>query len=186
MTKVIKTQSELYQVRHDTCEGWGDIFLICGKESVRVAINSDYGTYSHNWTHCGGDPKEFLTQMDFDYCMKNLTNYKHYIADPEQYPTEVKKCILESRQAERLTKDDAREAWEDMLCTEHDEGDLYYKELVDHPLFNNVFGDYEYLPSAKKVDPCCQDLWDKVWVPFVGQLKEELANEVKVTQLGNA
>ncbi|EKO3663347.1 hypothetical protein M3929_002654 [Vibrio metschnikovii] len=180
MTKVIKTQAELYQVRHDSCVGWGDIFLICGKESVRVAINSDYGTYSHNWTHCGGDPKEFLTGIDFDYCMKKLTGYKHYVPTPEQYPVEVKQCIIESRREDGLTKAEAREAWQDMLCTEHREGDLYYKELVDHPLFEKVFGDYEYLPSATKVSPCCQDFWDKVWIPFIGQLKEELAQKSEV------
>ncbi|MEB5557091.1 hypothetical protein GOP97_15090 [Vibrio cholerae] len=174
MTKVIKTQAELYQVRHKTFGGWGDIFLICGQESVRVAINSDYGTFAHNWTHCGGDPKEFLTDIDFDYCMKKLTNYKHYVPAPEQYPIEVKQSIIESRREENLTKEEAREAWEDMLNTEHSEGDLYFKELIDHPLFEKVFGATEYLPSAQKVDPCCQDFWDKVWFPFIGQLKEEL------------
>ncbi|WP_114729495.1 hypothetical protein [Vibrio cholerae] len=180
MSKVIKTQAELYQVRHKTFGGWGDIFLICGQESVRVAINSDYGTFAHNWTHCGGDPKEFLTDIDFDYCMKKLTNYKHYVPAPEQYPIEVKQSIIESRREENLTKEEAREAWGDMLNTEHSEGDLYFQELIDHPLFEKVFGATEYLPSAQKVDPCCQDFWDKVWIPFVGQLKEELAQKSEI------
>lgn len=180
MAKVIKSEAELYQVRQDTggsC-GWGDIVLVCGKESVRVMINSDYGAYSHIWTHCGGDPKEFLTELDFDYCMKKLTSYKHYIKAPEQYPTEVKLRIIEARREhEGLSREEARDAWNAMLKADYYAGDVYFKELIDHPLFEKVFGDYEYLPSATKIDPCCQDFWDKVWLPFVEQLKSELVEK---------
>ncbi|RAS62666.1 hypothetical protein DET48_11461 [Vibrio diazotrophicus] len=174
MVKVTKSQAELYQVRHETFEGWGDIHLVCGEQSVSVVIHSDYGTFAKYWSHCGCNPKKFLVDLDFDYCMKNLTDYKHYIKAPEQYPTEVKGRIIEARRAENLTKEEAREAWCDMLQTEFDEGDLYFKELIDHHLFNKVFGDYEYLPCAKKIDPCCQELWEMVWLPFVERLKSEL------------
>lgn len=174
MTNVIKSEAELYQIRQNGSSGWGDIVLVCGKESVRVMINSDFGSYSHIWTHCGGDPKEFLTEVDFDYCMKKLTDYNHYVPAPEEYPTEVKRRIIEARQDDNLTKAEAREAWEDMLNTEYDEGDLYFKELIDHHLFEKVFYDYEYLPCAKKIAPRCQMFWDNVWLPFIEQLKTEL------------
>ncbi|WP_158120564.1 hypothetical protein [Vibrio metoecus] len=178
MTKVIKTEAELYQVRHNTFEGWGDLFLICGEESVRITINSDYGVFAHNWTNCGCNPKEFLAKIKFDYCMKKLTNYKHYIKAPEQYPTQVKQRIIEARRGyESLTKEEAREAWVDMLNVDHDSGDLYFRELIDHHLFEKVFGDYEYLPDAEKIDPRCQDFWDYVWLPFVEQLKTELVQD---------
>lgn len=177
-TRVIKSQAELYQVRHETFEGWADIFLICGEQSVSVVIHSDYGKFAKYWSHCGCNPKQFLIELDFDYCMKNLTDYKHRIDAPEQYPSKVKERIMVARRHDgTLTKEEAREAWGDMLQTEHNEGDLYFKELIDHHLFNKVFGDYEYLPSAKKIDPCCQELWDNVWLPFVEQLKSELAEK---------
>ncbi|HCG9411647.1 TPA: hypothetical protein NKA80_004438 [Vibrio parahaemolyticus] len=176
MTTVTKSNAELYRVRHNTCEGWGDVILICGKESVSVMINSDYGSFSHVWIHCGCEPKAFLCDMDFHYTMKKLSNYNLYIDNPQSYPAEIKERIIVARRHdENLTKEEAREAWEDMLNTEHSEGDLFFKELIDHPLFGKVFGDYEYLPSAKMIDPHCQDLWDRVWTPFIKQLKEELA-----------
>ncbi|GIA99652.1 TPA: hypothetical protein JFP82_002139 [Vibrio cholerae O1] len=174
MAKVFKTTAELYQIRHETLESWGDIFLICGKESVGVSVNSDYGNFGFDVSICGCEPKEFLTRISFDSCMNKLTEYKLYVPAPEQYPVEVKKCIIESRRNKALTKEEAREAWDDMLDTEHKEGDLYFMELMEHHLFNKVFGEYEHLPSAKKVDPRCQDFWDHVWVPFVAELKEEL------------
>lgn len=180
MARVIKSEAELYQIRQDTggSNGWGDIALVCVKESVRVMINSDFGAYAHVWTHCGGNPKEFLTELDFDYCMKKLTNYKHYVKAPEKYPEEVKKRIIEARREnESFSKDMARQAWIDMLNADHDSGDLYFQELIDHPFFEDVFGEYEYLPSAEKINPRCQMFWDKVWLPFVEQLKSELAEK---------
>lgn len=177
MAKVTKSLTELYQVRHEGGGRWADFSLVCGKESVRIMINSDYGSYSHIWSHCGGCPKTFLTEIDFDYCMKKLTGYKHYVKAPERYPEEVKGRIIEARRERGLTKAEAREAWQDMLNTEFSEGDLYYRELIDHELFEKVFGDYEYLPSAEKVDPCCADFWEHCWLPFIASLKEELAQK---------
>jgi hypothetical protein len=175
MTKVTKSNAELYRVRHNTCEGWGDIILICGKESVSVMITSDYGSFSHYWSHCGEEPKSFLCSTDFDYTMKKLSNYNHYVKNPDGYPDEIKQSIIDARKYQNLTKEEAREAWDDMLNTEHSEGDLFYKELIDHSLFEKVFGDYDGLPSSEKESPRCRDLWEQVWKPFISQLKQELA-----------
>ena len=175
-TKVIKSQAELYQVRAGGCT-WGDIVLVCGKESVSVMATSDYGSFDYFWSHCGGEPKAFLCGLDFQYTMKKLTNGKLYVPDPDGYEVEIKENIIEARKDESLTKEQARTAWDDMLSHKeaYPEGDLFYQGLVEHNLFEQVFGDYENLPSSEV--ECCRavDFWKDIWAPFIAELKEEIA-----------
>jgi len=179
MTTVTKKQIELYQVRHNGSECWGDIALNCGEKSVHVMIDSDFGSWSYYWSSCGMSPKEFLCKINFDYCMKKLTGSKHYINDPEQYPNEVRGRITQAQEAGWLTETEVKQALDEMLEPEYSEGDLYFHYLYNHELFDKVFGDYECLPSAKKISPRCQDFWDHVWIPFIEQLKTELKIAVK-------
>jgi hypothetical protein len=181
--KVTKSMVELYRVR--STEGgscsWGDITLTCGKESVNVMATSDYGTFDHYWSHCGCDPKEFLCDTDFQYTMKKLTGGKLYIPDPDGYGDEIKRDVIQSRKEDRLTKEQARTSWDEMLAIqdEHREGDLFYRELMDHEFFEEVFYDFEALPCAEKPDHCAVDFWDNVWLPFVAELKLELLQKLE-------
>lgn len=177
MAKVIKTMAEMYRIRHKSSGDWGDIFVTWGEESVRLTAHTPYGSYSCVWSCCGGNPKQFLTELDFDYCLKKLTDYKHYMPDPSRYPFEIKQSIIQGRRDRDLTKKEARTAWKEMLNTEYDEGELFFNELTQNDLFEKVFGATEYLPSAQKIKPECQLFWDMVWLPFVAQLREELAND---------
>ncbi|MBU2968769.1 hypothetical protein KO527_05325 [Pseudoalteromonas sp. C2R02] len=174
---VTKSQAELYQVRSGkgSC-AWGDITLVCGKQSVSVMATSDYGSFDYYWSHCGGEPKDFLCGLDFQYTMKKLTNGKLYVANPDGYIKEIKENIINSRRCETLSRKEARTAWREMLehQEEYPEGDLFYKGLVDHDLFEKVFGDYECLPSS--TTECCHavDFWKDIWTPFIESLRAEL------------
>ncbi len=175
---VSKSQSELYQVRSGKGSlAWGDITLICGKESVSVMATSDYGTFDHHWSHCGGEPKSFLCNLDFQYAMKKLTNGKLYTPDPEGYEKEIKDSIIDSRKGDGLTRAQARTAWDEMLSIqdEYQKGDLFFHALYEHELFDKVFGDCEGMPSATQPDPCAVDFWNDVWTPFINELEKEAA-----------
>ncbi|MBL4765070.1 MAG: hypothetical protein JKX67_07310 [Colwellia sp.] len=177
-SKVTKSQAELYQVRSGQGSlAWGDITLICGPHSVSVMARSDYGSFDHHWSHCGGEPKGFLCGLDFQYTMKKLTNGKLYVPYPEGYEKEIKESIIDSRKADGLTRDQARTAWDEMLSI-HDEyngGDLFFQALYEHEFFDKVFVDCEGMPSAKK--PCGRavDFYNDVWTPFIAELKKEAA-----------
>ena len=176
---VTKSTSELYQVRSGKGSlSWGDITLSLGNTSVSVTATSDYGTFDHRWTHCGGEPKQFLCGLDFQYTMKKLTNGGLYVADTEAYGNEIKERIIEARKDDCISKEDARTAWDEMLSIyeEYDGGDLFFHALYDHEFFTVIFGDYEALPSAEKYCNRAVDFWGDVWVPFIDSLKEELKN----------
>jgi hypothetical protein len=55
-----------------------------------------------------------------------------------------------------------------------EKADLLFHHLIEHHLFEKVFGEYEYLPSAKRVKPECQCFWNEVWKPLTEQLAAEL------------
>jgi hypothetical protein len=181
--KVTKSQAELYQVR--SCKGncaWGDITLICGAQSVSVMATSDYGTFDYSWSNCGGEPKEFLCGLDFQYTMKKLTNGKLYIPNPDGYRNEIKESIITARKdGHGISKEDARTAWDEMLAflDEYRKGDLLFNALYNHEFFEPVFGDTEYLPSSAQVDHSAVDFWNDVWTPFINSLREELAENAK-------
>ncbi|MGR5367025.1 hypothetical protein [Photobacterium damselae] len=137
-------------------------------------INSEYGAFAYNWSTCGCEPKRFLIEIDFDYCMRKLTNDSHYIEDYKSYPQQVENRIIAALHDGRVTDDEAEDALRDLLDTEYDRGDLYFKELMEHELFDEIFGSSEYLPNAKIIDPNCVNFWEKVWLPFIEQLKVEL------------
>lgn len=176
--KVTKAEAEVYHIRGKTAEGWstwGDIVLICSKESVEVLAYTDFGTFGYYWSHCGMDPKRFLCKINKDYTMGKFRGNELYIPDPDEYHEEVKKHIINSRLEGCLTKDQARSAWEDLLTIleDHVEGDLMYQALMESEHFDSVFGDYENLPDATKMDPHCESFWKHIWLPFVANLKEE-------------
>lgn len=177
MASVVKTKSELYQVRHSTFEGWGDVFVSHGENYVSVAINSDYGTFGYTWRGSFGcSPMEFLTTIKMNYAMNKLTNGAFYIDDVEKFPQEIKEQIVSMRRGGSITKDEARNAWESMLDCEYDyDAKLYRHELYTNSLGVKIFPDSEDLPSAKIKDPLCVDFWNNVWLPFIEQVKESLA-----------
>jgi len=174
-----KSKVDIYKIRHKGSCVWGDITVEFGKTSAQLMINSDYGSYAYNWFSTGENPKKFLCDINMCYAMEKLSDYNLYEPDPYKYSDEIKELIIDSRKGEYLTKEEAREAWDDMLgiLDDYPSGDIMYKELIDHKYFNKVFGGFEYLPSATRVKPKHKHFWENIWLPFVDELKRELSKE---------
>lgn len=178
-TTVTKTNAEFYYIRGNGFV-WGFIALaIIGKESCQVLCNSDYGHYAYGWTHCGMNPKKFLCRLDMQYAMNKLTNGKLYEPDVDEYENDIKNSIIESRRSGNLTETEARIAWNEMclLVDEYGCSSILFNELYNHPLFSKVFGSFENMPNSERIRPECQGFWDKIWIPFIEQLRLEINNE---------
>ncbi len=177
---VTKAQIDLYRIRTKMESGWntwGNISLEFGRESVNVMINSDFGHYAYNWTHTGPDPYDFLCRINRDYAMNKLSDGKLYEPDVEKFGDQVKKSILELRYDRSITKEQARDAWDDLIpiTTEYNDANAIWTKLIDSDWFNTIFGDYENLPSAQRVRPEIEQFWKYIWLPFVDHLKEQRA-----------
>lgn len=174
---VNKGQVDIYKIRHDNSCIWGDITVEFGKTSAQLMINSDYGSYAYNWFSTGENPKQFLCRLNMPYAMEKLSDYKLYEPDTQKYSGEIKKKIIEGRREDYLTKEQARESWDDMLgiLDDYPGGDLLFHGLIEHKHFGDVFGDYEALPSATRVKPKHEHFWNNIWIPFVEELMREMA-----------
>jgi hypothetical protein len=172
--QIIKKTAEVYELRNGF--EWGHIAIIqTGPESVDVVINSDYGSYAYFWTHCGKDPKKFLCKIDMHYAMNKFTNGKMYEPDPDKYSDQIKRTIINLRRDGDLNEQDARDAWDELLeiVEEYHKGDILFHKLVYSDWFEKVFKDYDGLPNAKRIKSEVSGFWEKIWIPFIDELKNE-------------
>lgn len=183
--RVVKGSAEHYSVTGRDLSAssvWGDIVLVCGKESVLVMASSDFGDYSYRWNSCGCEPKEFLCSVDFEYAMQKMMNGKLYKQDTSAYFTQIKEQIKEALEEDVITKEEAQEVTEEMesICDEYESShELLRYQLYEHSFFDKIFGDSEGLPSARKIDVQAKQFWDKIWLPFISSLKDEIGFDKK-------
>jgi len=180
MKIVHKRQVECYKVRNKgTSSGWANFNCEWGDESVHVMIDSDYGSYSYYWSHCGQDPKAFLISLERMYAMEKLNNYNYFEFDETQLDAELKSIILYTRREyyDSFTKEMARDAWDTLLGIYDGSKDLYYEKLFEYEHFEELFGDSEGLPHPRRVIPKLVTFWDECWIPFTQALQEELDSE---------
>jgi hypothetical protein len=174
--KVTKSQVDIYRVPASHGEGWGNITVDSGDQSVSILADTDYGVFSHYWPNCGMEPKSFLCGLSFRSAMDKLTGGKVKVPDPSKYAREIKLSVLSAYQNESLTKKKAKQALSDMLgyLDEYAQGEILFYHLYNHDDFEAVFGDFEGMPSSTMVSPSAQSFWDDVWLPFIQSLKEEI------------
>lgn len=179
MITVAKKQIDLYQVRNNAKHTWGDISIEWGEQSAKVMINSDYGHFAYNWFATGNNPKKFLCRIEMEYAMKKLcgSDVGAYEPDFDAWEEDIKRKIIEALRNGYIERGDAREAFDEMpsFVMEYRNADLIHKELIDHRLFERIFGDYENLPSEEIIKPSLVAFWKHIWKPFVEELEKEIA-----------
>lgn len=175
MPKVSKSNIESYLIRNGS--DWGEIAISIREETVNVMVNSSYGHYAYYWCACGMNPKAFLCKINKGYTLQKLTHGKETEIDEDKCLDQIKQAIIDTRRTGDLTADQAREAWDGMVGVWEDRNgyDIAMGHLIDSKYFEQVFGDYEALPSARRLKPECEFFWEKIWMPFVEELKQELS-----------
>ena len=178
--EIVKNTTETYSLRGDKCL-WAKINLDINQQSVNVMISSDYGSYNYYWTHCGISPKKFLISLDMHYAMKKLMGGTDNLYQPdwESRSVSLKKIIIEARRDNRLSKDEAKKAWREIVDIMHDSNDenLYYERIWHHELADKLFYDMEDIPADTKLKSSVTDFWEDIWIPFTKYLKTEIEQE---------
>lgn len=176
-----KTLTETYSLRGQKCL-WAKINLDCGEESVNVMISSDYGEFSYYWGYCGTNPKKFLTTTDMHYTMKKLMGGTDNMYEPdfEARNSAFKKMIIEYRKEDRITKEQARSAWQKVLAIFEycqNSNDVYYSECFNADELECILYDMDAIPENSKMKNKVTDFWEDVWIPFTEFLKDELISK---------
>jgi len=185
MIKITKKQIDLYQIRNEDKRTWGNISVVFGETSAEIMINSDYGHFAYNWFATGNNPKSFLCKIEMCYAIGKLCDGRANIYEPdyEEMDRSIKKKIIEERRENSLTKEEAREAFDDMpeyVKEYRGSLDLIHNKIIEHKLFNKVFCDFENLPDDEKIKRVIVDFWEHIWKPFVEELKKEMQEEKKI------
>ncbi|MGR5367085.1 hypothetical protein [Photobacterium damselae] len=177
---VTKKISELYEVRqaNGSCGKWADFNLVCGAESVRISINSDYGNYAYVWGSCGCNPKEFLTDIDFYYAMKNLSNYNLYVDNVNGFTHHYKRDLIQLVHDGVLTFNRAKEIYFELKEFTGSTNREIQDQLFESDLAKEIgYNDPSCIPNPRMIDPILVMFWDNCWIPFVEQLKTELSQK---------
>lgn len=194
---VTKSMRECYEVREDQRYGeWANITLACwenprhpdyGRTSMyycgEITIQSSFGTWGNIWTACGVPFKKFLIGVEFDYVFTKFMGAKLHRFDGEASLQEARKWITGGRRDHRLSKQEAREAWDalDDACwmgvhSNHEFGsammDVASELGPKHPLHDN-FADPCGWPSNTHYDAQALGFWRQLWPLFVETLKAE-------------
>jgi len=167
---------EQYDVRVN-----GEYAIICIDPRGILLVESSYGSFNYWWGAAGTDFKTFLTQVNSDYFFGKVRqgqNNDHFYRD--ETDKEVKRRILEYRRSDDISKERAREAWNDLLEIEDYHGwdrsvaTLYVQEFMQSDALNTIFQDFDSIPLIQGFPKECHHFWERVWLPFIEMLKEEI------------
>jgi hypothetical protein len=177
MTADISVSTQTVYTIHNEGE-WAKIGIKQGRGSsnwVHVTIDSSYGAMAHYWNNIGSQHwADFLHDpREKRYMMEKLSGYGKL--DEFSFPKSMKyvrKYILEQRRELEITKDEARDAWDDLKWIE--EGfstDLFVDALGRIKVFEDQ--PWEWLRYEEK--GWVQRFWDVLWVPFTTRLVSDLS-----------
>lgn len=178
---VEKEVAESYIVRNDG--EWSRIFL---QEGARedgnrwgyISFISGFGNRGHCFSHIGKRPfAEFLVGCDWDYLANKFWGLETRQFDFDESVKALKLLIVEKRRGDDITKDEARECWDEIgdLEPSRDEGffsaQIYYScdALMKHADM------YESGGVEKVSNPQCDGFRDSIWQPFCEYLKAAAA-----------
>lgn len=177
-TTITETTATVYKVRHNTGEGWADVFLLIEDTSITITINSDYGFFCYDTPNCGKDPLNFLINLRRDYVLKKVLQNKQFKINKEACIAELLVDIDTALENEEIDRDEAQDARNMIDDLSLDDKNLYYYQLHQDNTFLKIYPDCEFIPHPRKESHLCGDFWDDIWLPFISHLKTDLKTNV--------
>jgi len=150
-------------------EGWGKFVI---DSSGYFSAVSDYGNYAFQWSAFGEgvDFRDFLCSLNSDYLMGKLGRRDWF--DSTKTHGKIKRIIIEMRKDGSVTKEAARDVWEDMPNPCDTETD--YREYLEGKwgFFQDLCGimDYDFPPDLMAFAT-------RLYPRLVGEMRQEIKKE---------
>lgn len=177
----VREELASYVVRSDKYGYWGRATIKEWDKGGLIQITSDFGTYEFTWTSIGDQTlREFMVGLNFGYAMGKLTDDRGVSEfDGEATEKAMRHQICELRREDGISKDDAREAWQDLDIWLDDSapGQVFCHTVVNDctTYFDKVcYNQPENIPDMTRVRPSVQGFWDEIWPMFCAVWKSEL------------
>ena len=165
-----KSTCDRYTIHGGKEFSWANILI--DEHWGLLAIHSDYGNWTFSWPYHGRDSfRQFLmeSRKDKHYFMNKLAAGERWY-DSNATEKELQREILIRRRRKELTKEEAREAWEDAdrEIEFHSSQETYQRSVLDcKSVFDKVFGgDYDGIPCVTGFDPGMREFFRLVWPVF--------------------
>lgn len=134
--------------------------------SAEWCCNSSFGVFGHYWSSMGKPFGEFVSKINNDYLLGKIGKQ---VTDSRKVVRELRRLVIEHRKEQTITKDEAREALDDIEeLAAYDDGDVLCHKL------------YESGPLSKCHIEWC-DIESKTWdcqsLGFVKQLWPEFVRK---------
>jgi hypothetical protein len=173
--KVTQSTIQLYQLRNIDNGGWADISIDEGKNSGRISIASDWGTWQYYWNSCGKPFKQFLIDLrnDMPYVAGKMNADRWF--DFDATIKKLKEDVLVSRRNEQIDKEQARLIYDeikeiDNACSISDRNHFY-----DLLATSDNLSEWRYdAETETDVTPQFKAFWQKAFLPFLTYLEQEL------------
>lgn len=148
------------------------------RQGGEILIYSSYGSFAYHWSHCGDPFKVFLTKITRDYTLRKFLGNEMEEFDKEGSITAVKRAILSYRWEGSLSKDDARECWDDVPLLDecHSSEGFWVQYSESSALLKFDAEGYEFICQREK--PHLEHFWNEIWLPFITHLKVEIEEAI--------
>lgn len=176
-TTVSKGVASVFRIRHNTIEGWADVFLTTGDSSVSVMINSDYGVFSYSTEYCSRSPIEFIANVSKHYILKKLLGDERLVVDEVACRNEILDDIRRCYDSGSISECEAKVAVEYIDELQFNNPSLYYYQITNHDVLGSIYNETDSIPDTTTDNSVCEPLWNDIWLPFANQLKQEIKSK---------
>jgi hypothetical protein len=162
---------------------WGEFFVresqserSDGKTrySATWCCYSSYGVFGHHWYDMGEPFAKFIQDVDTHYLLGKIARK---VQSDKVTVASVKRRILEARKSKDVTRDEARDALDELesVAAEHS-GEVLCHELYHSSLISECMGDWCDIES-QEWEPAALHFAKKLWPKFVIELAKQAASE---------
>lgn len=168
--KISRSQIECYRLKGDAFN-WAEISINEGNNAGRVSISSDFGNWAYYWGACGCSFKEFLIGLDIHYAAGKFGEDRWFDLDKTL-------CVLEDR---IMGYEGDDQDYKSRLLKEFHELKEQSNTEAEFVYFiqncETIMHMEDHLPDmVNDISPCFKSFWQRIWKPFVENLKIELLN----------
>lgn len=137
-----------------------------------LTCNTSFGTVGYYWSSMGGPAAWFLNKIDNGYLIGKLWMGNSSVLDVDKALKQLRAEIIKERKAGDLTKENARDRWNDLSGCEDSE--LEFNVLVRNTdwlwsIMTEGGGNYGQTTNQQAIG-FCRDLWPS----FLEQLKADV------------
>lgn len=157
--------------------GW-DYASFTIDDSGIFSCQSSFGNYGYCWSAFGDDFKSFLCSLRKDYLLTKLCKKDYF--NTQEYISKCKELILKMRYESKLTKEEAREAFDfysNELDDYNDNLELVTLKLMHLDIVDKIsMGDFWHSKFCPDLDynPSDKYFVEFIYPAFINILKQEL------------